>query len=75
MRRSTRRLWNVSSSFLARSARSSSSIKRTLRRLPNFRVPIFENKVVDHILEQASVKEKKVGVEELLNAGEDDEDA
>ncbi|MDA7946583.1 MAG: trigger factor [Hyphomicrobiaceae bacterium] len=39
------------------------------------RVPIFENKVVDHILEQASVNDKKVSVDELLKAGEEDEAA
>ena len=38
------------------------------------RVPIFENKVIDHILDQASVKEKKVTVEELLKSGEDEDD-
>ena len=38
------------------------------------RVPIFENKVIDHILDQASVKEKKVTVDELLKSGEDEDD-
>jgi len=35
------------------------------------RVPIFENKVVEHILGQATVKDKKISTEELFN--EDDE--
>mgnify|MGYP002278240779 CR=1 FL=1 len=37
------------------------------------RVPIFESKVVDHILEQATVKDKKVSAEALF--AEDDEEA
>ncbi len=39
------------------------------------RVPIFENKVIDHILDQASVEEKKVTVEELLKSAEDDDES
>ena len=37
------------------------------------RAPIFEEKVVDYILEQAEVKEKKVSVDELLKEDFDDE--
>lgn len=36
------------------------------------RVPIFENKVVEHILGQADVKDKKVSVEALFSDDEDD---
>ena len=43
--------------------------------LAELRVPIFENKVVDYILELATVNEKKVTVEELFKAGEEDADA
>ena len=43
--------------------------------LAELRVPIFENKVVDYILELASVKEKKVTPEELLKEKEEDADA
>ena len=38
------------------------------------RAPIFEEKVVDYILEQAEVKEKKVSAEELLKEDFDDEE-
>jgi trigger factor len=42
--------------------------------LVELRAPIFEDKVIDYILEQAKPAEKKVSVEELLKpvAGEDD---
>ncbi len=43
--------------------------------LAELRVPIFENKVVDYILELASVKEKKVTPEELFKDTEEDADA
>jgi trigger factor len=43
--------------------------------LAELRVPIFENKVVDYILELASVKDKKVTAEELFKGSEEDEDA
>ncbi len=42
--------------------------------LAELRVPIFENKVVDYILELASVKEKKVTPEELFKNTEEDEE-
>jgi trigger factor len=42
--------------------------------LIELRAPIFEDKVVDHILEQAKPTDKKVSVEELLKP-EDDADA
>ena len=42
--------------------------------LAELRAPIFEDKVIDHIVEQAKPAEKKVSVEELLKpvAGDDD---
>ena len=43
--------------------------------LAELRVPIFENKVVDYILELATVNEKDVTVEELFKADEEDEDS
>lgn len=42
--------------------------------LAELRVPIFENKVVDYIIELASVKEEKVSPEDLFKS-EDGEDA
>jgi len=41
--------------------------------LAELRAPIYEEKVVDHILGQAKVEEVKVTREELLKADEDDE--
>lgn len=41
--------------------------------IENLRAPIFEDKVVDHILEQAKVTERSVSVEELMRDPEDDE--
>jgi len=41
--------------------------------IENLRAPIFEDKVVDHILEQAKVTERTVSVEELMRDPEDDE--
>ncbi len=43
--------------------------------LAELRVPIFENKVVNYILELATVTEKKVSAEELFKSAEDDDDA
>ena len=43
--------------------------------LVELRAPIFEDKVVDHILEQAKPADKKVSVEELLKPEEADEPA
>lgn len=43
--------------------------------LDQMRAPLFEEKVVDYILELAEVKEKKVSQEELLKALEDEETA
>lgn len=43
--------------------------------LAELRVPIFENKVVDYILELANVTEKDVTVDELFKIGEEDTDA
>ncbi|MBP2297855.1 trigger factor [Azospirillum picis] len=39
--------------------------KQNQQALDNLRAPIFEDKVVDHILDQAKVSEKTVSVEEL----------
>jgi len=41
--------------------------------LVELRAPIFEDKVIDHILEQAKPVDKKVSVDELLKPDEDDE--
>ena len=40
--------------------------------MESLRVPLFEEKVVDFILELADVKEKKVSVDELTAEIEDD---
>jgi trigger factor len=42
--------------------------------LAELRAPIFEDKVIDHIIEQAKPAEKKVSVEELLKPVEGDDD-
>lgn len=42
--------------------------------LESFRAPLFEDKVVDYVLELAEVAEKTVSAEELMAALEDDED-
>jgi trigger factor len=42
--------------------------------LESLRAPLFEEKTVDFILELASVKEKKVSIEELAHALDDDDD-
>jgi trigger factor len=42
--------------------------------LVELRAPIFEDKVIDHILEQARLTEKKVSPEELLKPEAGDED-
>lgn len=41
--------------------------------LAEIRVPIFESKVVDYILELATVTETKVSAEDLFKGGEDDD--
>ncbi|WP_265519058.1 trigger factor [Nitratireductor luteus] len=43
--------------------------------LANVRAPLFEEKVVDHLLAKADVTDKKVGREELLADDEDEADA
>jgi trigger factor len=43
--------------------------------LVELRAPIFEDKVVDYIVEQAKPVEKKVSVEDLMKPAEGDEDA
>ncbi|MCB1721659.1 MAG: trigger factor, partial [Alphaproteobacteria bacterium] len=43
--------------------------------LESLRAPLFEEKVVDYILELAEVKEKAVSQDELLTALDDEEDA
>ncbi len=43
--------------------------------LVELRAPIFEDKVIDHILELAKPAEKKVSAEELLKPAAGDEDA
>lgn len=43
--------------------------------LAELRVPIFENKVVDYIVELANVTEEKVSAEDLFKSEDDEEDA
>jgi trigger factor len=43
--------------------------------LANLRAPLFEDKIVDFILEMADVSERAVSVEELLHGDEDDAEA
>ena len=59
----------------ARSSRSGSSTARTRRRSPSLRAPIFEDKVVDYLLELAKVTEKKVSQEDLLQDEDEAEEA
>jgi len=49
--------------------------KKNTQALAELRVPIFENKVVDYILELATVNEKDVTAEELFKVGEEDEES
>lgn len=46
--------------------------RRTPDAVANLRAPIFEEKVVDHLLGKVKVTDKKVTVEELLKEEEDD---
>ena len=43
--------------------------------LQGLRAPIYEEKVVDYVLEFAEVADKAMSQEELVALGEDDEDA
>ena len=43
--------------------------------LERLRAPLLEEKVIDHILAQTKVSEKKVSVEDLVKLGQDDEEA
>jgi len=43
--------------------------------LNNLRAPIFEEKVVDFIVELAKPEERKVSPQELVSAGENDAEA
>lgn len=49
--------------------------EKTPGAIAQLRAPIFEDKVVDLIIEQASVTDKKVSVEELAKPMDDDEEA
>lgn len=49
--------------------------EKTPGAIAQLRAPIFEDKVVDLIIEQATVTEKKVSVEELAKPMDDDEEA
>ena len=52
----------------------SSSVQRPdWEAVAELRVPIFENKVVEHIIGQATVKDKSVSVEALFGNDEDDD--
>ena len=66
------RWWSARASSPARSSRSGSTTATTRRRVASLRAPIFEEKVVDFLIELAKVTEKKVSREELYK--EDDED-
>jgi trigger factor len=46
--------------------------KKNPERLGEIRAPLFEDKVVDHIIAQATVKERTVDKEELFRAEEDE---
>ena len=43
--------------------------------LSELRAPIFEDKVVDLVLELAKIEEKEISIEDLLKTMESDEDA
>ena len=49
--------------------------EKTPGAIAQLRAPIFEDKVVDLIIEQANVTDKKVSVEELAKPMDDDEEA
>ncbi len=49
--------------------------QRNPQALENFRAPLFEEKVVDHLIAQATVTDRPVSVEELLRDDEDDAEA
>lgn len=49
--------------------------EKTPGAIAQLRAPIFEDKVVDLIIEQATITEKKVSVEELAKPMDDDEEA
>ncbi len=49
--------------------------RKNAQALASLRAPIFEEKVVDHILSLAKVKEKKVSKDKLLKAVNDEDDA
>ena len=46
--------------------------RKTPQAIAELRAPIFEDKVVDYLLELAKVEEKKVTKDELLKDDEDD---
>ena len=50
-------------------------IKKDQQAIQQIRAPLFEDKVVDHILEQAEVKEKSISKDELQKAVEALDDA
>ena len=47
--------------------------KKNREALESLRAPVFEDKVVDYILELARVSERKVSLEDMLKAGNEDE--
>ena len=57
----------------ARKSRSGTSIANNQQALAELRAPIYEEKVVDHILAVAKVEDRKVTAKELL--ADDDEPA
>lgn len=49
-------------------------LRSNQRALDNLRAPLFEDKVVDHILEQAKVNERTVSLEDLMREPEETSD-
>jgi trigger factor len=49
--------------------------KQNREALENLRAPIFEDKVVDYILDQAKVSEKPVSAEELMKDPDEEAEA
>ena len=59
-------------SFPARRRRSSTTTGASPENLASLRAPIFEEKVVDFLLELVTVKDKTVSREELLREDEEE---
>ena len=66
-----RAVWSTCASSPARNSRCGTITARIRRRSPRLRAPIYEEKVVDFLLELADVTEKKVSREELYKEDEE----